>query len=131
ILRLRRPAHLDRELLLHLVRLAGQEVARRRDLLEVLLARHVADARRGAMLQIPVETMAVVALARRQRPAAAQMKLPADEIQRVAQRRRMRERPEVPRAIVLLEARERETRDGIVQVHLEHEEPLSSRKLTL
>ncbi len=36
----------------------------------------------------------------------------------------MDERPEITRAIVLLEAGEREARDGVVQVHLEHEEAL-------
>src|SRR5581483_11120197 len=115
--------HFALELFLHLGALACQEIARGPDLVEVLVARDVPDARRGAILQVRVKTMAVVALGRRERTAPAQMKLPADERERAAERAGVRERTEVARAVVLLEAREREARDRIVQVHLQHQEP--------
>ena len=68
--------------------------------------------------------MLVIALVGRERAAAAQMELAADEVERVAQGGGMDERPVVARAVVLLEAGEGEARDGVVQVDLEHEEAL-------
>ena len=68
--------------------------------------------------------MLVIRLAWRERAAAAQIELPPDERERVAQRARIRERPEVTRAVVLFEPREGEVRNRVVQIHLEHQEPL-------
>lgn len=65
--------------------------------------------------------MAIVALGRRERTTAAQMKLMPHHCQSAAQRAGVRERAEVTRAIVLLETRERKARDWIVQIHLEHQ----------
>ena len=57
----RRPSSSPFELLLHLLALAVEKLARGLHLLEVLLARHVADARRGAVFEMRVEAMLVVA----------------------------------------------------------------------
>ena len=54
--------HLLPELLLHFRALAGQKIARGFHLPEILLARHVADARRGAEFQMRVQAMLVIAL---------------------------------------------------------------------
>ena len=61
-------------------------------------------------------------LARHLGPAGADVKFLADERERFAQRTRMREWPEVARAVVLLHARELEARERIVQVHLHEQE---------
>ena len=116
--------HLLPQLLLHLRALAGKEVTRRRHLHQILLARHVADARRGAVFQVRIKAMLVIAVGRCQWPAPAQVILASHQGQRAAQRARVRERPEVARAVVLLQAREREPRDRVVQVHLQHHELL-------
>ncbi len=61
-------------------RTGRKENRTRRDLLEVLFAGDVADARGGAEFQIAVEAMLVIALVGRERAAAAQMELAADEV---------------------------------------------------
>src|SRR5207247_10875789 len=102
---------------------AVEEIAGGERLHQVLLARHVADARRGANLQVRVETMLVIRLARRQRAAAAQVELVPDEIQRAPQRAGAGERTKVTRAVVRFEPRQRETRNRVVEVHLEQKKP--------
>ena len=57
-----------------------------------------------------------------QRPAAAKVKLPAHERKRAPQRAGIRKRAEITRAIILLKPREREARNRVVHVHLEHQE---------
>ena len=96
---------------LHFVGLAVQKIAGGHDLLPIILARDVADARRGAVFEMAVEAMLVILLARRERAAAAQIEFAPRQRQRVARRGGMRERPEVTRAVVLLQAREHEARD--------------------
>ncbi len=115
--------HLLSQPLLHLLALAFEEVARRFDLLQILLSGHIADARRGAILQMRVEAMFVIALPRSQRPAAAQMVLAAHQRQCAAQRAGVGERPEIARAIILFETRQCETGDGIIQVELQEQKP--------
>ena len=67
------------ELTLHFAALTFEEIARGLDLFEILFARDIADARRGAVFQMRVEAMFVVRLARREHAAAAQIKLPLRE----------------------------------------------------
>src|SRR5207244_2675143 len=59
--------HLRFELGLHFFALAVEEIGRGQDLLQVLLASDIADARSGAEFKVAVETMFVIRLARRQR----------------------------------------------------------------
>ena len=115
--------HLRFQLFLHLPGLAVEEIARRQHLHQVLFACHVADARRGADLQMRVETVLVIGFVRCQRTATAQVELVPDEVQRAPQRAGAGERTEVTGAIVCLESRERETRDRVVEVDFQQQEP--------
>ena len=54
--------HFGFELALHFVALAFKEIASGFDLIEVLVASDVADARRGAVFEVGVEAMFIVAL---------------------------------------------------------------------
>ena len=68
--------------------------------------------------------MLEIVFARLERPARAQAELVAHQVQRRAQRSRVRERPEVPRTVVLAQPRELETRDRVGDVDLDQQEPL-------
>src|SRR6185437_5150533 len=100
--------HFGLERVLHFLALAGKEIARGLDLVEVLVARNVIDAGRGAIFQVGIEAMAIIAFRRRERTAAAQVKLPPDQRERAAERAGVGEWAEIPGAVVLLEPRERE-----------------------
>ena len=56
--------HFGFELRLHFAALAFEKIARGLDLFQILLARDVADARRGAVFQMRVKAMLVIGLAR-------------------------------------------------------------------
>ena len=116
--------HLRLQLGRHLVALAIEEIATCRYLHQILLARDVADARRGADLHVRVEAVLVIARVGIERTAAAQVEFVADQVERPPQRAAAGERAEVARTIVNTQAREREARDGVVEVDLEHQEPL-------
>src|SRR5439155_6123238 len=73
--------------------------------------------------QMRVKTMLVVPFGRRERTTTAQMKLFSNERKRATQCARVWERPEVTSAIVLLDPRECEARNGIVVIDLQHQEP--------
>src|SRR5690606_5404390 len=113
----------------HFVGLACEKIAGGPDLSQVLLAGDIADARGGAVLEIRVEAVAVIDLAGREGPAAAKVELPAQDGEGAAHRTRMGEGPEIDGAVVLAEARQRETRDGVVEVDLEEEETLVVPKI--
>ncbi len=100
---------------------AFQEITCGSDLLEVLLAADVADARCGAIFQVRIEAMTIVALAGRERPATAQIILAANQGQRAAQCARIRKRSKVTRAVILFESREGESGDRIVKINLQQE----------
>jgi len=82
--------HLRLQLAGHLVALAVEEIASSSHLHEVLLARDVADARRGADLHVRVEAVLVVARVGIERATAAQVELVANQIQRAPQGRSKR-----------------------------------------
>ncbi len=115
--------HFRFQLLLHFAALAFEKFARGRDLLYILFARDIAHTRGGAVFQVRVEAVFVIGFARSKGTATAQVKLPPHQGHRVAQRARVREGPEISRAVVLFEPREGKVRDGVVQVHLEHQMP--------
>jgi len=71
--------HLLRELFLHFLALTFEKITRGLDLLQVLVPRHIANARCSAVFQVSVKAMFIIALSRRQRTAAPQMKLAADQ----------------------------------------------------
>src|SRR5206468_3443013 len=102
--------------------LAGEKFAGRFDLLDVLLARDIADARRGAVFQIRVEAMLIILLGWSEWAATAQIELAPHQCERAAQRAGADERPKINRAIVLLDARQREAGNWIAKVHLQHQE---------
>src|SRR5262245_1459922 len=77
--------HFNLELLRHLLASTGQKVAGGQDLLKILFAGHIPDARRGAELQMAVKTVPVVLLVGCKRTAAPQVELPSDQRQRVTQ----------------------------------------------
>ena len=68
--------------------------------------------------------MLVIALGRSQRTAPPQVILASHQGQRAAQRARIRERAEVAGAVILLKSREREARDRVFEVDLQHQELL-------
>src|SRR6266496_1058268 len=67
--------------------------------------------------------MLIIAFGGSQRAAAAQVVLAPDQGERAAQRAGVWERAEIAGAVLLLEAGEREARNGVVEVNLQHEEP--------
>src|SRR5205823_13387119 len=82
----------------------------------------VSNAGGRAVFQMRIKAMLVIALARCQRPAAAEMILPPDQGERAAQGAGTGEGAEITRAIILLETGKRKPRNGVVQIHLQHEE---------
>src|SRR5204863_5545987 len=112
------------QLRLHFFALAFEEAARGEHLLQVLLTCHVADAWSSAEFQMAIEAMLVILLAGSERAAAPQVELPPNQLQRVAQRARVGKRPEVARPVFLLQAREREARNGIIEIYLQEQEAL-------
>ena len=116
--------HLRIEFLFPLAGLALEIVARLVDLLPVLIERHLADARRGAVLQVAVEAMLVVALGWVERTAAAEVEFFAEHRDRPPTRPAADERPEIFRAVLLPQPREGEARDRVVEVHLDEQEIL-------
>ena len=119
----RRPLHFRLQLGTQFIGLAFEELDSRPHLREVFVAGDVADARCGAVFEVPVEAMLVVGRARGQRPAAAQMELPAHERQRPADASTVGKRAEIQAAIVLAQTGQSESRDPIVEVHLQQQEP--------
>jgi len=73
------------------------------------------------MFQMRVKAMFIIRRAGREHAAAAQVELFPRERDGVAQADGIDERPEVARAVVLLEAREGEVRNRVVQIHLQHQ----------
>ena len=104
--------------------MAIEEVAGCQDLFQILLARHVADARGGAEFKVAVEAVLIVLFARSKRTAAAQVELAANQLERVTQRARTGEWAEIPGAIFLLEPRESEAWNRIIEIDLQEEESL-------
>ena len=123
--------HLDR-LGLHLVlqrrdrlaRAAFEEVARGRHPGAVIIEGNLAHARGRALFDDRREAVLEVILARLERPAGAQAELVAHQVQRRAQRSGVRERTEIPRAVVLAQPRELEARDRVGHVDLDEQEAL-------
>ena len=71
--------HFVLELGLHFLALTFEEVASGFDLVEVLIARYVPDARRCAVFKVGVKAMFVIALGGSERTATAEMVLTANE----------------------------------------------------
>ena len=115
--------HFGFELGLHFLALPFEEIASGFDLVDVLVARNVADARRGAVFEMGVEAMFVVAFGGCQWAATAQMVLATDERKCAAKRAGVWEWTEVTRAVVLLDAGEGKAWNRVVQVYFDQEEP--------
>ena len=111
--------------------MAGQEIARSQHLLQVLFVGHIAEARRGAELQVAVETMLVIIFVWRERTAPAQIELPPHQRQSPAQPAGIGKWTEITRTVVGLESRESEAGDRIAQIDLEQKKRLSSREVKL
>src|SRR6185503_13864106 len=77
----------------------------------------------GAPFEIGIQTMLVISVRGRERAAAPKIELASDPREGVAQRGGMGEWAEITRPVIGAEARQREPRDGIVQVDLEQQEP--------
>ena len=67
--------------------------------------------------------MPVIRLIGCQRTAAAQVELSPNQLQRVAQRTGIGEGPEVSRPVLLFQTRQGETRNRIIQIYLQQQEP--------
>ena len=113
--------HFRFELALHFATLAFEKITRGLHLFAILFARNDADAWRSAMFQVAIETMLVIRFTWREHTAAAQIELLTRERHNVAERRGIHERSEVACAVGLLQPRENEIWDGVIQVHLEHQ----------
>src|SRR5436190_22514905 len=66
--------------------------------------------------------MVVIPLGWRERTAAAQVKLAAHHGQRLSQGPSVREGPEISRPIVLLQARERKSRNRVLEINFDEQE---------
>src|ERR1043165_3080006 len=70
-----------------------------------------------------IKAMPIILFGRGERPPAAKVELPPEQLKTVAQRPGIGEWPEVARAILLFEASESEAWDRVVQIYLQKEKP--------
>src|SRR5215204_4824968 len=110
--------HIAGELQVHFLAMAFEKLASGFNLVEVLFAIDVADAWGGAITQVRIQAMLIIAIGRCEGPTTAEVILPANQSQGAAQSARIRKRAEIARAVVLPDAGECEARNRIVKIDL-------------
>ena len=111
-------AHLALQFAAELLGVPFKEPDTGADLFQVLLTGDVGDAGSRAVLEVAVQAVPVIGLIGVQRTAAPKLEFPPHEGQRPTHAARMGEGTEVEAAVVFPQARQREARNGVVEVDL-------------